>query len=70
MSKNEFLQNFKFSHVTKEVGLYHSWIALDIITKGFIKDEKIEKNKIEKSRAEFPYLGKLLYVSEWKVFVM
>ena len=68
MSKNEFLQNFKFSHVTKEVGLYHSWIALDIITKGFIKDKKIEKKL--KSRAEFPYLGKLLYVSEWKVFVM
>ena len=66
MSKNEFLQNFKFSHVTKEVGLYHSWIVLDITTKGFINDNKIEKN----SGAEFPYLGKLLYVSEWKVFVM
>ena len=68
MSKNEFLQNFKFSHVTKEVGLYHSWIALDIVTKGFIKDKKIEKKL--KSRAELPYLGKLLHVSEWKVFVM
>ena len=67
MSKNEFLQNFKFSHVTKEFGLYHSWIVLDRITKGFIKDNKIEKNEVW---AEFPYLGKLLYVSEWKVFVM